>query len=230
LFPKNSHTKLLLLSIFPLICFFIIFGFSNTFIFFISYIIFMPISLYLGYKTRALNVYITRFIFLLGASVIGFFVYPNLYSFMDNTNSRISRKVNPIVLLDRNKDTIKINKEKVTVLEFWFKECRPCLKNFPDFEKFYLKNKENAALEIYTVNVAIMEGDFEDRVAFTDSLGYAFTTLYAPNKNAVKEFGIDTYPTAVIIRNDSIVYQGSLNLKSNMFINRLDDEVYKNIK
>jgi thiol-disulfide isomerase/thioredoxin len=115
-----------------------------------------------------------------------------------------------------NGDTVsKANyKDKIVLLDFWNTSCGVCFTKFPILEKLYGKYKDNPKVIVQAVNIPI-ERD-TGRMAFNiiEKKNYTFPVLIGLN-NADSVFGIESYPTTLVLYNDEIVYRGYIEKSEN---------------
>lgn len=190
-------------------------GFTRSLV----YLFFLPIVFFFGHLFFINK---NKLIILLTALTIGFasFIFlPNYINYLLNINSRKTLVMPKIDVRDAINNSISFTENKTIVLDFWTTSCGVCFKKFPEFEELYLKYKENPSVEFYSVNVAERRDTFPKTLELVGNLGYKFPTIFAKSKEEVKsKLGIYAYPEFMIIKNDSIRYQGFLNSNDNIFI------------
>jgi thiol-disulfide isomerase/thioredoxin len=154
-------------------------------------------------------------------------LYSNfLYSYIENLQNAgtftgtINKKTNfKLIAIDENGKNFEFHNSKIYVLDFWFAGCSACLKEFPNFEEFYLMNKKNSNLEIASIRIPILKQDNLDCLFFKKmkEQDYSFPVYTSVNKiDSVLK--ITTYPTVVVCNKDSIFFKGSLNLAKEYLI------------
>lgn len=123
--------------------------------------------------------------------------------------------------LDQKKITHKTLKGKVTVLDFWFIHCAPCIKAFPTLDSLYTRYKDDG-VQFIGMNSHDQKDQIKD---FKRTKGYSFETLTISNKVADK-FKVLFYPTLYIVdQNGRIAY--SKRGRSNNLYSELSYEIDK---
>jgi thiol-disulfide isomerase/thioredoxin len=110
-------------------------------------------------------------------------------------------------------------KGKVVLLEFWFKNCGPCIAAVPELNS--LKNKYNGLpFELIGINA---EDTQKDALWFVEKRKVSYTTVYEGNEIA-KIYGISGYPTTVLLdKNGAVLYAGSFDKE------RIENLINKNL-
>lgn len=113
--------------------------------------------------------------------------------------------VNDLVMTDTkgNRYTSETLKDKVIILDFWFTTCAACIKEMPDLNKI----KEDFG----TDEVAYFGVTYDEKATVERFLGkvkYDFTPI-ADSRNLCEKFGIQFYPTTLVIdKKGKVVYTG----------------------
>lgn len=99
------------------------------------------------------------------------------------------------------------------ILDVWYSGCAVCFKEFPNFNKKMLENK-NPKIRYISVNKPIEED--EERTAFTllKKYNYAFP-VWKGNPEINETFGVSLYPTIIAVLNDTMLFRGHLALLDN---------------
>ncbi len=193
----------------------------------IGYMFFMPVYNYLAWIFVVNNRYLKALTALF--LVIGFasFLYfPNQLNYFFNRNSRTDVVFPKIDFINAEKVPVKLGNHKVIVLDFWTTSCAVCFEKFPDFEKLYLKFKNNPKIKFYSVNVPLKRDSLYKTEKLVKKLGYKFPTIYLTSREKTeKKLNIDGYPYFVIIKNNRIRFEGYLNIDNNVFIYNTIDEI-----
>ena len=115
-------------------------------------------------------------------------------------------------------------KDKIIVVDFWFINCGPCIKEIPDLNK--LKSEyETEDIEWFAVTY-----DPKERVErFLDRMKFDYT-IVPDSKHLTDRFDIRFYPTTLIIdENRKIVYTGKFG-SMNGRVNEIREALNKLIK
>jgi thiol-disulfide isomerase/thioredoxin len=224
---KKEHLKLGLTIIIPIFLIFFITSFFAGFSRTLMYLIFIPISVYLGWLfSNRKSILILIFSFILFAFV-GLILFPNLFVLQNNIGVHTNEAFDGISLINKNKESIELDKSKIIVLDFWTTSCGICFKKFPDLEKYYLEFKNNPNVEFYSINVPLKRDEFSKVVKLVDDLNYEFPTLYATSIKEVENLGIYAYPHLLILKNGKLRYDGRLETDKYIFVNHLKSEINK---
>jgi thiol-disulfide isomerase/thioredoxin len=118
-------------------------------------------------------------------------------------NEMIGKPAKPFIVKDMYGKThsLKSLKGKVVVLNFWFVECMPCIKEIPELNNLVKKYDGKDV-----VFLAIADSEKAKIMSFQKK--YNFKYVIAP-KNAkstvIEDYNISAYPTHIIIDKNSIV-------------------------
>lgn len=227
---KFAFWKYGVLIISPIFLLFLITSIFAGFNLLFLYLIFVPISAYLGYLFyRNKNYFIILIAFIL-FPLLGYYVLPNQIVLFNNSSARTIKNFKGITLINKEKDTIILNKNKIIALDFWTTSCGICFKKFPDFERIYLNLKNNPDVEMYSVNIPLQRDKFENTINLVDSLDYKFPTLFATSIEEAENLGIRAYPHLIILKDGKIHYDGRLETEKTIFISNLENEIERLIE
>ena len=106
-------------------------------------------------------------------------------------------------------DSVDISNNKITLLEFWYKNCGFCIAAVPALNKLHDKYK-GKDFQLLAVNVFDDKRNIEQ---FLSKTRPAYPTLY--NGHAVAQsYGLDGYPSVVLLDKDkTVLYAGDLDIK-----------------
>lgn len=127
------------------------------------------------------------------------------YTYIENKKT-INEQNEIYYLLDNNNDTVLINNDKYTVLDFWHSRCSSCFKDFPKFDELYSSYKDSDVLDFYSIRQPI---DDEYNDVIEQMKNYSFVTL-SGSQNISNVFDVRAYPTLLIIKNNQIIHRGSI--------------------
>ena len=100
-------------------------------------------------------------------------------------------------LFDKNK-IVKVNNDKLTLIDFWEVWCGPCIASLPKVEN--LKNKFPSELKVF----GIVSEDHENAIKLVEKKGTTFQNLVG-NKDLEKEFGVNSWPRYFLVDKSGIV-------------------------
>jgi len=96
--------------------------------------------------------------------------------------------------------SLKSEKGKIVIIDFWASWCAPCKKSLPKLEQ--LQSEYNIDLKIFAINI---DDDVTNAQIFLKQNRINLTALYDKNKSIVEIFDIEAMPTAFIIDRDGII-------------------------
>ena len=121
-------------------------------------------------------------------------------------------------LFDKNK-IVKINDNKLTLIDFWEVWCGPCIASFPKVEN--LKHKFSSDLNI----IGIVSEDEENAIKLIKKKGTTFLNLVG-NDELKKIFSVNSWPRYFLIDKNGIVqkeyfgFSEQIEIDINEFINK----------
>lgn len=119
-----------------------------------------------------------------------------------NLNVEVLAETKTILLTDQvNQDitTVVLNKP-IVVLDFWNTGCGVCVKKFPALEEVHLIWNQDPDVAIYSVNVPMKRDSIGDAEKFIAQKGYHFPIIYCTSDNFFNTFGLNSFPSILIIR------------------------------
>lgn len=221
----SNYLSQFLVLVLPIVLIFTVLSFVIGFTRPIFYIFFIPLSAFLGYLyVRSKKIVIPVLSVVLFSS-ISFIFFPNFIVYMDNKGARINKPFKSLTLLNKNRDTVRLNYSNVIALDFWTTSCGVCFEKFPDLERHYINFRNNQNVEVYSINVPLRGDEFDKTVRMVDGFGYEFPTLYAASPEEIENLGIHSYPHLLILKNGRIRYDGRLEVGREIFVNNIKDEI-----
>ncbi len=94
--------------------------------------------------------------------------------------------------INGNKHTLESLQGKVVVLNFWFIQCKPCIKEFPDLNELTTKFKKDSVSFF-----AVTWNDKSSLHKFLETHQLEYTVV--PDGKLIKKFQIPHYPFHIII-------------------------------
>jgi len=94
--------------------------------------------------------------------------------------------------INGNKHTLESLKGKIIVMNFWFIQCKPCVKEFPDLNALKMKFKDKS-VEFF----AVTWNDKNSLIKFLETTKLDFTVV--PDGKLIDKFKIPYYPYNIII-------------------------------
>lgn len=229
-FKQNLKTGIVLTLPFCLIlaitCFYV-----NDFSRGLSYILFIPLSTYLGFLYFK---YKKLYIPILSISLfafISFILFPNYFIYYYNHDAEKNITFSNVTFLDSKKQNVEFEPNKIIVLDFWSTSCGICFEKFPSLEETFQKYKGNPRVKIYSVNVPIRGDKFEKTITILDRFGYTFPKIYAKSSKQIEDsLHFNTFPRLMIIKDNKIRYDGYLETKKSSLLYNIEDQIDKLLK
>ena len=118
-------------------------------------------------------------------------------------------------LTDKDGVPFIFKKDQVYVVDFWYSGCAVCFRKFPDFNRRYLQN-DKEHISYISVNYPVKSDTAGQAFDMIAERQYRFPTYLGP-ENVGEVFGINGYPTVVVMRNDTLYYRGQEELLDKFF-------------
>ena len=98
---------------------------------------------------------------------------------------------------------------KIVLLDFWYTRCGDCFEKFPQLQAFYDKYKDDDSIAVCAINKPIEEDKPNEAFQLTEK--YTFPVLLPADAELPEKFGIQGYPTTLVInRNGMVIYKGGI--------------------
>jgi thiol-disulfide isomerase/thioredoxin len=111
-------------------------------------------------------------------------------------------------------DTIDF-KGKITVLDFWYTSCAPCLKAIPQVEK--LKEKYGDRIVVYGINTTDNnEKGIKDLPVFLQKHPISYPIILT-GRSIPDSYLVEVWPTFYVIDQNGKIYYGTYGLSDNLF-------------
>lgn len=105
---------------------------------------------------------------------------------------------------------LRSDDHKILLLDFFSTGCGVCFKKFPIVQKTYEKYKNNSVIAVYAVNVPWERDTSGQAIEMIRQRKYTFPVLLG-KKKLDSVFGIEGYPTTIIVRGNTIVFKGDID-------------------
>ncbi len=99
--------------------------------------------------------------------------------------------------MNGNEISTDVMKGKVTILNFWFTKCKPCVAEIPDLNKLYDKYKDNK--DVMFASITFSSDKQVKEFMKNHKINFPVVT---GAKDICKKFNVMGYPTTVIIDKD----------------------------
>jgi peroxiredoxin len=116
---------------------------------------------------------------------------------------KIGDKVPEIKARDVDGKSVSLSdfKDNILIIDFWATWCVPCVKEFPNFEKFYQKYKDKG-VKFIAISV---DNELDKVKKFAKKNKYSFTILQDIDHDTSKNFKIGLIPSLFIIGPDGLI-------------------------
>lgn len=185
------------------------------------YIVFVPLFAFFGYlfsKNRSVLFLVSVLLLCL---TINFYLQPNFLIYCHNSDKEellINKTFPKIELLDSNLKKYNLPKDKIIILDFWNTSCSVCFSEFPKMNELYNKYKDNKRVLILAVNVPLRNETFKDRKEAFENEKLDFKSIYSNSLTETQNsLNFNTYPNIVILKNDTILFNGNIEPLSDVF-------------
>lgn len=217
---------LFLINLFVLTLVFIIEGSEGIRLGGLLFIPFYAISILSGYFLStistlkfkiALSLSFLLIISLASLVIISFSEQIDFYGNIDGSVNYTSNDSSFNVLDFKNSkrlNLLEIEKE-IIVLDFWNNNCAVCYIKFPKYKKLRDKYKNNNEIGFYTINSYDEEEEIAEGQLISDSLNYKFLNYFQDRKISEK-LNVYAFPTVLVLKNDKVVYRGSIEVLSTL--------------
>lgn len=140
-------------------------------------------------------------------------------------NGKTAPLLNGYIFPDYSKK-VEIKTNKITILDFWYTSCMPCIKAIPHLNK--IKEKYGNQIQIIGINDKENKPSQKDKIeAFLKRTPIDYKILLVDE--IPKEYNIRAYPTLYIIGKDNKVKYSRTGNSDNLF-QELDQEISKLIE
>lgn len=152
---------------------------------------------------------------------LGFFGMPNWLNYCYTSHDLKKHKFPDSQFLTQSGDTLSsdIFKESIVILDFWSSTCGVCFKQMPELDHLCKNYAEDNDVEVYSVFLPVKNespADYFDQFA---EKHYCFNQLFCMEPSAWRKFKIRSVPEYMILKNDTVYYQGTMNTRWYEFYN-----------
>lgn len=150
-----------------------------------------------GASRKTIQISILVIVLLIGGYSVG------MTLFKSSETAKTGEKPPAFELLDMEGNIHRLSdyEGKPLIINFWGTFCPPCVKEMPEFQRQYMKWRENG-LEVLAINLS------EDDLTVTNFLRrfeLDYTILRDKNKITERQFGVSGYPTTYFVNADGYI-------------------------
>ena len=150
----------------------------------------------MGKQRRTVQIIILTAVLLLGGYAIGSTLFTSEASSVLKTGSKPPEF--KLADLQGNTHELAQYEGRPIIINFWGTFCPPCVKEMPEFERQYVKWKDEG-LVILAINLS------EDTLSvdnFVRRFDLSYTILRDINRKVERSYGLRSYPTTFFVRPD----------------------------
>ncbi|MFX3633526.1 MAG: redoxin domain-containing protein [Candidatus Pristimantibacillus sp.] len=128
-----------------------------------------------------------------------------------------------LVDLEGNTHQLSDYKGKAVVINFWGTFCPPCVKEMPEFERQFIKWKDDG-LEILAINLS------EDTLTvnnFVRRFDLHYPILRDVNRKTERNYGLRSYPTTFFVKPDGTIMDITVGGMTEQSIDERVDQLLK---
>jgi len=192
-------------------------GFSNGY-FSLFRLIYEPLGICVGYllftRRWRLAVFITSFIAIVTYVFQVYYIKPYIHFLNFHNATGLTARPEPATwIMQTPNGTVITNKElqgKTVLLDFWYTSCAVCFKKFPSLQQLYDSLGHRNDLVFYAVNIPWRNDTPGLATHLIKKRGYTFPVTIG-NLSLASSFGVEVYPTLVVIKNQRIVFFGDID-------------------
>ena len=113
-----------------------------------------------------------------------------------------------ISLYDNSSNVYNLNNpHKLYIIDFWTSSCGVCFRNFPMVDSIS-KQADKSKFEIIALNIPIQNEKKEENFRILSSYPYTFKKLFAEAQSVADSFGVNAYPTTIVIKGNKVIFRG----------------------
>ena len=102
------------------------------------------------------------------------------------------------------------NTDKYIILNIWASTCGPCIAEFPEIDSLYALSLKSENILLYTAGI-LRKDDKKNPFQIVREKNYNFPVYAIPSWDHVrKEYGMDGVPVTFIVKDNNILFRGSL--------------------
>jgi len=132
-----------------------------------------------------------------------FDIIMNSYSFFKDNNYLIGKEINNFEAVSLNNDTVSKSClfGKVTLINFWFENCAPCIAEFGVLSNLYKKYKNNCSFQFLSFTPD--ESEIARKVVNKYSIPFA---VFPVSREFIYRMNFNSgFPTTIIINKEGII-------------------------
>lgn len=118
-------------------------------------------------------------------------------------------KLPDVKLYDSTGNLVSLkDSEKIIILDFWNSTCGPCYRLFPTIDSVR-KKLDQTKYDIRVVNIPLNGEVKKDNYRLLNKYHYTFNQLFAETNSVVDSFGVEVYPTTIILFRNNVIFRGA---------------------
>jgi thiol-disulfide isomerase/thioredoxin len=166
--------------------------------------------------------------------VFSIVLYINYNKVLDSLNysNLFYKNINKITIssvpyLDSNHIEVNsklLNTDKFIILNIWASTCGPCIAEFPEIDSLYALSLKSENILLYTAGI-LRKDDKKTPFQIVHERNYNFPVYAIPSWDYVrKQYSMDGVPVTFIVKDNNILFRGSLLNAWKMMIAKIRNE------
>lgn len=166
--------------------------------------------------------------------VFSIVLYINYDKVLDSLNysNLFYKNINKITIssvpyLDSNHIEVNsklLNTDKFIILNIWASTCGPCIAEFPEIDSLYALSLKSENILLYTAGI-LRKDDKKTPFQIVHERNYNFSVYAIPSWDYVrKQYSMDGVPVTFIVKDNNILFRGSLLNAWKMMIAKIRNE------
>ena len=153
----------------------------------------------------------TKLVALFFISIIIWFQFIGKKTYLDYRFYKSENKYTSHNLWDNLKDISNndfvINKNKLTIIDFWNSKCAPCYRQFPFIDSIS-KLIDTSKIDILLLNIPLKGESKENNYHLLNNFNYTFKQIFADDSRIMDSLKIYYFPTTIVIKNNVVLFSG----------------------
>jgi thiol-disulfide isomerase/thioredoxin len=116
-----------------------------------------------------------------------------------------------------------LDQGKPIILNFWAALCPPCRQEMPGFQRLYNSRGEEYIMIGVDVGPFVGLGSHQDAVTFLDEFRITYPTAWAPSRDPVIDYAVQSMPTTVFLTPDGTIFDRTIGfMPENKVLQKLE--------
>jgi len=117
---------------------------------------------------------------------------------------------------------------KIVLIDFWHSGCGICFKEFPKFQALFDKYKNDSSIVFLAINKPQKRDTIGQAFSMIKERNYTFTTMIPVNVKLPDLFGVEYYPSVIILdKAGTVIFRGSIDNAENVVQGLIKNGMYQ---